>query len=562
MQLRPYQSEAKSAILRELEENQSTLLTIPTGCGKTIIFAHVAKHYTDSGKRVLILAHRGELLEQAQDKLRKAVGLSSSLEKAESHADRAALVIVASVQTLSRESRLLEYPGDFFDLIIVDEAHHAVTESYTRIFDHFSTAKRLGVTATPNRSDLRSISTIFETTAYQYDIKTAIEEGYLSPIVIQRSSLNIDLSGVSIVHGDYLASDLGAAIEPYLEQIARQIERKAAGRKLLIFVPLVRTGELFSRILTQHGRKCACISAQNPDREAIRDAFASGELDTVCNAMLWTEGYDNPSVDCIINLRATKSMSLYTQILGRGLRPAPGKENLLVLDFLWHSKNYNVLSPVQLFLDEKDAPYAEDVLADRNGEEIALDDLMMLAENRRVDAEIALARKLKAIRREHLTLGLQPFCEVPNENLYYQYDENDVLDSLTIQTSGALAFYLNVKRYTFRPIRTWETEPPTDSQKETLEKMGVPQDTVPFKGLASIVIDAYMKRMKKGLCTYKQAAFLEKRGFSHTKLWSRDSAAKMMDKIAKNNWRVPYGIRPNKYRPADLMQSANTAKGV
>ena len=157
MQLRPYQAEAKDAILHEWSVgHRRTLLVLPTGCGKTVVFAKVAEEQVRKGHRILILAHRGELLTQAADKLRSASGLESVLEKAEfSSLGSPVPVTVGSVQSLSQEKRLLSFPGDYFSDIIVDEAHHCLSASYRKILDHFTEANVLGVTATPDRGAWR-----------------------------------------------------------------------------------------------------------------------------------------------------------------------------------------------------------------------------------------------------------------------------------------------------------------------------------------------------------------------------------------------------------------------
>lgn len=222
MQLRPYQNEAKNAVFSEWESgNLKTLLVLPTGCGKTIVFAKITEECVRRGDRVLILAHRGELLDQAADKIQKATGLNSSVEKAEQSCIGSwNRVVVGSVQTLMREKRLSNFDSDYFDTIIIDEAHHSISDSYQRVLEHFDNAKVLGVTATPDRGDMKNLGTVFDSLAYEYTLPKAIKEGYLSPIKAVTIPLTLDLSGVATQAGDFKASDIDTALDPYLYQIA------------------------------------------------------------------------------------------------------------------------------------------------------------------------------------------------------------------------------------------------------------------------------------------------------------------------------------------------------
>ena len=162
MELRPYQQQARAAVQDEWKlGNTRTLLVLPTGCGKTTVFAKITEDCVRLGDRVLILAHRGELLDQAADKIKRSTGLTCATEKAEqSCLDSSSCwyrVTVGSVQSLMRESRLSRFKEDYFDTIIIDEAHHAVSDSYQRVLEHFHNAKVLGVTATPDRGDMREL---------------------------------------------------------------------------------------------------------------------------------------------------------------------------------------------------------------------------------------------------------------------------------------------------------------------------------------------------------------------------------------------------------------------
>ena len=233
MELRPYQQEARAAVEQDWSDGfHKTLLVLPTGCGKTIVFCKIVEDMVRQGGRCLILAHRGELLEQAADKLLTATGLRCAVEKAEeSCLDSWYRVTVGSVQTLMREKRLQQFPTDFFNVIVVDEAHHVLADSYQRVLEHFPAAKVLGVTATPDRGDMRNLGQYFEHLAYEYSLPRAIKEGYLSPIKAVTIPLKLDLTGVGIQAGDFKNSDLDTALDPYLHQIAREMRTYCAQRK-------------------------------------------------------------------------------------------------------------------------------------------------------------------------------------------------------------------------------------------------------------------------------------------------------------------------------------------
>ena len=313
MELRPYQEEARQAIHSEWENGRrKTLLVLPTGSGKTIVFSAITADQVKKGERVLILAHRGELLDQASDKLLRATGLRASLEKAESSClDKWERVTVGSVQSLMRPDRLARFRKDHFGTIITDEAHHVLSDGYQRVLEHFDGAKVLGVTATPDRGDMRDLGQFFDSLAYEYTLPRAIKEGYLCPIKAMTIPLRLDISHVSMQNGDFRASEVGSALDPYLEQIATEMERTCKGRKTVVFLPLIKTSEKFRDILIEHGFRAAEVNGQSEDRAQILADFDAGKYDVLCNSMLLTEGWDCPTVDCIVVLRPTKMRGLY-----------------------------------------------------------------------------------------------------------------------------------------------------------------------------------------------------------------------------------------------------------
>lgn len=526
MELRPYQQEAMDAILEAWENGtHKTLLVLPTGCGKTIVFAKVTEECVRHGDRVLILAHRGELLEQAADKIRKATGLGCATEKAEETCLGSWFrITVGSVQSMMRESRLSRFPDDYFDTIIIDEAHHCISDSYQRVLHHFPEARVLGVTATPDRGDMKNLGQVFESLAYEYTLPRAIKEGYLSPIKAVTIPLKVDLTSVGVQSGDFKAGDLGTALDPYLEGIATEMEKYCRDKKTVVFLPLVKTSQKFRDILNAHGFQAAEVNGESQDRAEILQEFDAGKYNVLCNSMLLTEGWDCPRVDCIVVLRPTKVRSLYCQMVGRGTRLFPGKDHLLLLDFLWHTERHELCHPAHLICEseevarqmtenlEKDAGCPVDI---EEAEQTASEDVV-------AQREEALAQKLAEMKRRKRKL-VDPL----------QFE-------MSIQAED-LSGYV--------PAFGWEMAPPSEKQKQTLEKLGILPDEIDNAGKASKLLDRLDKRRQANLTTPKQIRFLEGKGFQHVGTWSFDSARKLIDRIAGNGWRVPHGIDPYNYVP-------------
>ena len=526
MELRPYQAEARQAVHAEWAAGHSrTLLVLPTGTGKTVVFAAVAEDCVRAGKRVLVLAHRGELLAQAADKIRTATGLQCALEQAgHTSLDSPLRITVGSVQTLGQPRRLEQFDPDRFGCVIIDEAHHAVTGSYRRVLDRFAGARVLGVTATPDRGDQKNLGGVFDSLAYEYKLTDAVREGYLCPILAQTVPLRLDLSGVAVTGGDFAAEGAADALEPYLEQIAAEMERCCAGRRTVVFLPLIRTSQKFRDVLAAHGFAAAEVNGQSPDRAEVLEAFAAGKYDVLCNSMLLTEGWDCPPVDCVVVLRPTKVRSLYSQMVGRGTRPAPGKKDLLLLDFLWMCDRHELCRPADL------------VCADRAVAARMTDQLAEAGEAREIGAaaeeaaadivaqrEEALAKELAAQRRKKARL-VDPL----------QY-EMSIADS---DLSG------------YVPAFGWEAEAVTEKQAAALEKAGIDPAGVASAGKASRLLDRLYKRQAAGLATPKQIRCLERYGFCHVGGWTFDAAKRMIDRIAAQGWRgAPPGVVPAAYVP-------------
>lgn len=528
MELRPYQSAAKAAVMAEWDRGvDKTLLVLPTGTGKTIVFSKIAEDRVKAGDRVLILAHRGELLDQASDKIAKSTGLGCSVEKAESSClDEWFRITVGSVQTLMRQKRLDRFRPDHFGTIIVDEAHHALSESYQRVLGYFDKAKVLGVTATPDRGDMRDLGTYFNSLAYEYSLPKAIKEGYLSPIKALTIPLKIDLSAVRQTQGDYNAGDLGSALDPYLYQIADEMAKSCADRKTIVFLPLIATSKKMCAILKDRGFRAAEVNGESDDRADVLKAFANNEYNVLCNSMLLTEGYDQPDVDCIVMLRPTKIRSLYAQCIGRGTRIHPGKEYLLLPDFLWLTSKMDLCRPASLICATEDVSKRMTEIIEESGDLVDIEEAMETAEGDVIaQREEALAKKLAEMKNRKRKL-VDPL----------QYE-------LSIQDQD-LSSYV--------PAFGWEAEPATDKQRAALEKMGIFPDEIDNAGKAKKIIDTLDERRAYGLTTPKQIRFLESKGFQHVGTWPFDSARKLIDRIAGAGWRIPYDIHPATYKPAPV----------
>ena len=522
LQMRPYQQAAREAIHAEWNDGRRrTLLVLPTGTGKTIVFAAVTEDQVRSGSRVLVLAHRGELLEQAADKIKRSTGLASAVEKAEQTClDSWCRVVVGSVQSLQRPARLEQFPADYFGTIIIDEAHHAITDGYQRVLEHFPEANVLGVTATPDRGDMRNLGEVFDSLAYEYKLTQAIREGYLCPILAQTIPLQLDISQVTLSGGDFAVGGLGTALDPYLEQIASEMQTACAGRKTVVFLPLIKTSQKFRDILNSKGFRAAEVNGQSEDRAEILSDFSNGKYNVLCNSMLLTEGWDCPSVDCIVVLRPTKVRSLYSQMVGRGTRLSPetGKKDLLLLDFLWLTERHELCRPADIICENREVSRK---MTENLAQAGCPEDIEQAAEQASADVvaqrEEALAKQLAEMRRRKKKL-VDPL----------QYE-------MSIQAEDLTGYV---------PSFGWEMGPPSEKQTAALEKFGILPDAVESAGKAQMLLDRLNKRRGAGLTTPKQIRCLEKYGFQHVGTWQFSDAKYMIDRIAANGWRVPQAITP------------------
>lgn len=379
-QLRPYQQEAVGRILDALWKSRSVLLTLPTGCGKTVCMAELVRLGVARGRRVLLLAHREELLAQAAKKFaRHAPGLRVGVERGSARVNLAAPpdVVVASVQTLQRAERLSRFAPGTFALILIDEAHHAVAEGYRRIVQHFQHAKVVGVTATADRLDGAALGDTFQCAPFTYSIRQAIADGWLVPILQRRVTVEaLDLSRVRATAGDLNAGELERELirDQVLHQVASPLVELAGRRQTIVFCAGVGQASALAGMIESHGGQAAALSGSTPTgvRRELLARFAAGELQYLVNCAVLTEGFDAPVASCIAVARPTKSRALYAQIVGRGTRVLPdvvdhlpdplerraaiavsAKPACLVLDFAGNAGRHVLVSALDVLAGQK-----------------------------------------------------------------------------------------------------------------------------------------------------------------------------------------------------------------
>lgn len=477
MQLRPYQEQCISQVFEAWIDYRKVLAVLPTGGGKTIIFANIARR---ADGRTLILAHREELLTQAIDKIKIATGLDASLERAESYSDPSSKIVVGSIQTMMR--RLDKFQPNAFNNVIVDEAHHVSADSYMSVLGHFPEANILGVTATPDRSDKKQLGNYFETIAYELTLLDLIKDGYLSPIKVRVCDVSIDMTRVKFVAGDFDSNDTAHAIEPYLEKIAAQI-KQFGGKKTLVFLPLIATSKKMTVICRAAGMDAEHVDGTSEDRKEILQRFSNKDRGVLCNAMLLTEGYDEPSIDTIVCLRPTRSRPLYTQMIGRGTRLSLGKTSLTILDFLWMTGRHQLVKPTRLISSDEIGDIA-DKLIEKQGE-FDLQDVVGNAVNER---ENALAREL-ARKKKNVGKLIDPI------EFAIGIHDTSIAD--------------------FEPTMHWHSEPVTDGQREILKKFNFDVSEITCKGQASAVISRMFQRRELGLATPRQVNLMRKLGIKN-----------------------------------------------
>lgn len=364
LKLRRYQTEAIAAAMAKLEEHTRTAVVLPTGMGKTVVFSHlIAQTIETTGKRVLVLVHRDELAEQAKSKVESvAPDAKVGIVKAARNEVDGRDVIVASVQTLARPRRREALGAESFGTIIVDECHHAAARTWLEVLDYFGGFREVGdpkrtpvvgFTATMSREDGRALGNVWQSVAYERTIEYGIEHGHLVDVRGQQVTVDgLDLATIAKSRGDYQDGALGEALEASGagEVIAEAYLEHAKDKRGILFAPTVSSALAFADSLNEAGIVTETIigTTSKEDRELIYKKFQNGDVQVLSNCMVLTEGFDAPHAEVAVIARPTQSAALYTQMVGRVLRPFPGKEEALVLDVVGITNSHKLKSLTDL----------------------------------------------------------------------------------------------------------------------------------------------------------------------------------------------------------------------
>lgn len=544
--LRDYQAEAVVSVLGEFEEKNSTLVVCPTGTGKTQIFCDVIKRMQP--KRAMVLAHRGELITQAVNRLRSDFGISADIEMADLQANEfysnRAPVVVSTIQTQCAGNggygRMKIFDPFDFGLVVCDEAHHYTSPSFRRVLDYYKQnpeLKILGVTATPDRADEEALGQVFESVAYDYEILDAIHDGWLVPVDQKMVHIEgLDFSQVRTTAGDLNGADLAAVMEAEknLQGIAAaSIDIIGEDKRTLVFTVTVKQAEMLSEIFNRHRPGMAdwiCGKTPKPERHRIFKNFDTGKTQVLVNVGVATEGYDNPAVEVVVQGRPTKSRCLYAQIIGRSLRPLKGtvdgldtaeerkaaiasslKPSALVLDFVGNAGRHKLMTTADILGGKVSDAAIERAIerVKKNGRAVRMDEALDEAE-RDIQREIEERRRREAARKAHLvatarfsTKTISPF---------------DVFELKPVKSRG------------------WDAgKSLTENQRAMLVRNGVNPSGMPY-GQSRQLLNEMHKRRNEGLCTLKQAKCLMGFGYD-TKTLTFADANKIITTLKANGWR-------------------------
>lgn len=553
MKLRDYQTNAVTKAMASFGSHQSVLLVLATGLGKTVCAAHITEAFRGHG-RILLLAHREELIFQGQGTLERVTGETAEIEMADqwAHKSNGALfgggnLIVSTIQTQvagRNGGRMTRFDPREFSLVIVDEAHHATAASYRKVLEYYKqnpNLRILGLTATPDRADEEALGQVFDDVAFEYDIADGIGDGWLVPILQRAVHVeSLDYSAVRTTAGELNGRDLGEVLEfeENLHGMATPILDLCQDKKTLIFTATVAQAERMAEILNRHKPESAeYVSGETP-KEYRRDLFkryAESRIQYLVNVGVATEGFDEPGIEYVVMARPTKSRSLFAQMAGRGTRPLTGvvdglpdpqarqaaiaasaKPHMAIIDFVGNAGKHKLI-------------HATDVLGGKYSDEIVeLAERMAEKSDKPVDiaSELVKAeREIERRRRMREEANARAALKITSRYSTSKIDPFDVLDVIPCREPG------------------WHKgRPPTQKQRDLLERWGVPvPDGLTFVH-ASQLIDTLIKNREAGKCSFKQAKCLRRYGYDVREL-SFAQASELLTRLASNGWKPLVALR-------------------
>lgn len=517
--LRPYQSEALDAMSNaEARGVRCQMIVMATGLGKTTVFSNLISRRNHLG-RTLVIAHRQELISQAARRIiqtdpRLQVGIVLGAQKQIN-----ARVVVGSVQTLSR-SRTLDRIKQDFATIICDEAHHSAADSYGRIFEYVAPSNPLlvGFTATPRRSDGKSLDEWFSEIVYEMNIVDGISQGWLCDVEGVLVHLKgADFQQLHIKRGDYDTSELEQMLHAanWYEHIVLAWEKHASDRQTVIFVPPKKAMALqLEQFLCERGHRAKAIIAETQNRNAIYQAFERREIQILISVDVLTEGWDAPITSCVVMARPTKSQSVYLQAVGRGLRTAPGKQNCLVLDLVGVTQRHDLCTIASLAGVEKLNEGESLSKAKERGEIEQKEKEQKDAEEKEKIAAEHEAKKVELLRRQRQAEARERYRSqqwqqgIDNRHTFVLHDRivsiRPTAGELYFVTDGRefrhfsdavegckLAAYDLIQKVRLKdPAASWRSKPASDKQLSTLTKYRVYFQPNITMGEASDLLDA------------------------------------------------------------------------
>jgi superfamily II DNA or RNA helicase len=516
--LRPYQEEAVAASERELDSVSSTMVVMATGTGKSIIFTELARRR--SKDRILFLAHRDELLQQAVGHFERNLGEKVGLDQAQFYGGDER-IIIGSVQTVTMPARLERFDPKRFDLIITDELHHGVSPSYRRIYDYFSEAKRWGCTATADRLDEKAMGMISDSVAYVYDIQDAIRDGWLCDVRCSRIEIaGLDLSQVRTVAGDLNQGELDAVmkVEKVLLGVVDATIREAGNRPTIVFATSVENADKMAEIFRRHRKDCAFAvngKTEIEERRRIMTGFREGKFQYLCQVAIATEGVDIPICACISMARPTKSRAFYAQAAGRALRPHPSKQDALILDFCGNSGRHRLVSALDILggnYSDEEEELAQEIVRKTPGTRArdALEQAHAQAERQK---QLVEAAAKKAAIKAHAIYNKQQVDPFAGFRVFHMDAQKEI--EIAARFGGKIA---------------------SDKQLSCLEKFKIPIPDGCTSQLASKLIGTAIARRQKNLASFGQLKTLQRAGINEINI-SFSRASQVIDALASNGWK-------------------------